>query len=327
MITPPFLLSEPIGALWLCAKVTLVLSVAWATARMLRGASAAARHLIWALGLAGAFALVVLTPVVPRIRFAVVTGKGAVTIRAMPTVTGAHPVAASPGVSPAGLRAPLGWLSTVWLAGAAVLALRLAVAWLRLGRLERGGRAPPADWRSPAPARTRILLSDRIGVPVTWGSLRPVILLPASSVAWPVGRVRAVVAHESAHVRRFDHLVQSLGRVACVIFWFHPLAWLALRRLRALSERAADDGAVLTGIPSREYAAHLVAIARTAWGYPVATGALGLTRRTDFEQRILAILGDVRPRLGPGRTARIGFALVALGAVFALASVRIHLGG
>src|SRR5207247_4797687 len=89
--------------------------------------------------------------------------------------------------------------------------------------------------------RYRLLSSPLIEMPFACGVVEPTIVLPASAEQWTDSRRRAVLFHELAHVKRRDLVGHTLGRVACALYWFHPLVWTAAPRRRAESERACED--------------------------------------------------------------------------------------
>lgn len=103
-------------------------------------------------------------------------------------------------------------------------------------------------------------------MPVTWGILRPVILVPKSAEAWDADRLRAALLHEGAHVRRLDYTWHFLGEFAAAFHWPNPLVWLARRRVRAAQERACDDVVLREGVRATDYADQLLAIARSMSG-------------------------------------------------------------
>src|SRR5262249_54936071 len=101
----------------------------------------------------------------------------------------------------------------------------------------------------------RLLQSEQATtMPVTWGILRPAILLPASAAEWPSERKVSVLSHEIAHGARMDWCFQMLAEIVRVIFWFHPFAWIAAARLRRESEQACDDFVLGSGIEAAGYA-------------------------------------------------------------------------
>lgn len=137
----------------------------------------------------------------------------------------------------------------------------------------------------------RLLRSPRISMPVVWGLFQPVLLLPLSSKEWSRERLRVVLLHELAHVRRYDGITLLITRAAVAIFWFHPLMWSLERLGRAECERACDDLVLASGTRPSDYAEHLLSIARALpHADPFRSVTLAMTRRSQLEGRLLSIL-------------------------------------
>ena len=131
---------------------------------------------------------------------------------------------------------------------------------------------------------------DAVAGPITWGLLRPVIVLPAAAGAWTEAQRAAALAHEQAHVARRDWAVHLGAWVVSALFWFHPLVWLARRALVREAEHAADDAALAQGTRPSAYAELLLALA----GTPGPRAALGAAPSL-LGQRVHAVL-DGRSR-------------------------------
>lgn len=145
-------------------------------------------------------------------------------------------------------------------------------------------------------------------IPMTWGWLRPVVLVPSEADQWPAERRRIVLCHELAHVRRWDCFTQMIAHVVCALYWFNPLVWLAARKMRIERERACDDSVLNRGCKASEYASHLVELARRYQrGWPVA--AIAMARSPQLQDRIAAIVDGSRTR---GLRLRSALALLAL---------------
>ena len=84
-------------------------------------------------------------------------------------------------------------------------------------------------WKRPVSIRQ----SGSVTVPMVWGLFRPVILLPADADEWEPDQQRAVLLHELAHIQRQDWLMQTMAQITCAMYWFNPLVWFAMRRMRA----------------------------------------------------------------------------------------------
>jgi len=310
--------------------VTLLLLAATALNALGRGASAATRHLVWHLALAGSIAIALAAPFVPAIPLRLAFLPPAIS---NPAVGGAsssiggtttsEPASAgrfdaAPGERPA-IRAESGatawrpWpLARIWVFGALLFGIMFALGHLALARLARDAEevtdlswqealceeARRCGWRSPI----RLLRSARVGSPITWRARRLVVVLPEGAESWPAARRAVVLAHELAHATRGDHGANLLASLACALFWFHPLAWYGARRLRAESERACDDIVLARGTPSDEYASLLLDVARSSRALRLAGAAsIGMARPSQLEGRLIAVLDKRRARGAPSK--------------------------
>jgi beta-lactamase regulating signal transducer with metallopeptidase domain/tetratricopeptide (TPR) repeat protein len=170
----------------------------------------------------------------------------------------------------------------------------------------------------------RLLRSSRISVPVLWGVRKPVLLLPPDVVTWPSERLRVVLLHELAHLKRFDGISLILTRIAVSLFWFHPLAWSLERAGRSECERACDDLVLANGTKPSEYADHLLAIARSMPTFdPFRSVTLAMSRKSQLEGRLLSILQPhVVRRVFSGRGVAIACAL-AVAVIIPVSALRL----
>lgn len=148
----------------------------------------------------------------------------------------------------------------------------------------------------------RCCVSAHTVVPVTWGVLRPVLLLPLEAMRWDESRRRAVLLHELAHVRAADVLFHIAARLTCALFWFHPGAWWVARGLRAECELACDNRVLAGGVRASDYA-ELLAVTSDSLHHtePVRPLALAHARRGGLRKRLAAITEPQRDLRGPTR--------------------------
>jgi hypothetical protein len=190
-------------------------------------------------------------------------------------------------------------LVTVWLTGVAVLTLRLFSGWIWVQRMKSHDAQPVHDGLEAMGRRlmrrlhifraVRFLQSKRVDVPTVIGWLRPVVLLPVSTLAGLTPRqVEAILAHELAHIRRHDYLVNLLQTVVETLLFYHPAVWWLSHRIRVERENCCDDLAVsLCGDPV-EYAAALAELE----GLRASNGELALAASGgSLLQRIKRVLG------------------------------------
>lgn len=228
-----------------------------------------------------------------------------------PMVEETPPAAASPTIAPVA-QSPLSNLLSVLsepatLAGilygvpAALLLLVMLVAVGRLFALRARALVlvEPSWLTALAQAQRRmnfkhgtaLLLSDEIRSPVSWGVLRPVILLNAETMAQN-NDAEAIIAHELAHVARLDWASLLLARVATALFWFNPLAWMVARQAHQLREEAADDAVLRSNVNNLDYAALLVGAARhESHGFLLAANGVAPSRGS-LQQRITRVLDE-----------------------------------
>ena len=167
-------------------------------------------------------------------------------------------------------------LRVVWAAGTAILLLRLATEAIKLALLTHQlRRSLDEPWHQTANdvahalrlARPITLMEGKNGVaPMTWGLWQP-RSFSARHICIMVRRTQACGDRSRlAHVSRGDWIVQVASEVVCAVDRFHPLFWLAKKRLGQESEHACDDVVLGLGVDRDDYATHLLEIARAARG-------------------------------------------------------------
>ena len=144
---------------------------------------------------------------------------------------------------------------------------------------------------------TALLTSNELASPISWGLLRPVILLNSRAVE-ASEEAEAIIAHELAHVARLDWIKLLLARVATALFWFNPLVWLLAREAHQLREETADDTVLAANIADTDYAQLLVGVARHECP-GLLLGAHGVApSKSSLARRIARVL-DVKSARAP----------------------------
>lgn len=195
-------------------------------------------------------------------------------------------------------KAAFPWFVSLWLAGVSFLSLRLTFDWLTLRKLKRGAAKPLTEWQ-PAAKRLAgrlgidkpvlLLESSLVKVPVAVGWLKPLVLLPAGMVFGLTSQqLEAIIAHELAHIRRHDYLVNIFQIVAEILLFYHPaVLWLS-KQIRIEREYACDDLAIAAcGGDRLVYARALTKVERIRKAAPVlATAASGGSLETRVKRLV-----------------------------------------
>ncbi len=168
-------------------------------------------------------------------------------------------------------RTPTVMIACAWLAGIALMSIRLFRQWVGVRRLRIIGVSEPSrKWtemfdalKSKIGVRSRVsmLVSDIVDAPMVVGWLRPLVLVPATAfTSLTPDQLQTVLAHELQHIARRDHLVNMLQAFIEVLLFFHPVTWWLSRQIRVERENCCDDSALLvTGSP-RTFAEALLAL-------------------------------------------------------------------
>lgn len=204
------------------------------------------------------------------------------------------------GAVPAGLGTA--GLETAILVGWTMVSLML-LASVRLAgwTLRRNERSWRAEWADGH----RVLVSERFG-PGVIGASRPRAVIPRWLLEADDPVRRMVVLHEAEHARAGDVRLLMVGMAAVLLVpWCVPV-WWQLRRLRSAIEMDCDQRVVARGVPTRDYARALVAVAGGRGGGGILPVPALAPARGELERRI-RMLG-ARPR---GRSGRAGLALLA----------------
>lgn len=221
----------------------------------------------------------------------------------------------------------------IWGMGAVFASTILLGAAIRLRRVAaQGVEVDDPRWRRALEAAShdagvarpvRLLVTPDAALLATWGWLRPRILIPAGALEWSDERIQTVLAHEIAHVRRGDWMLQSFAEGLRALLWWNPAAWIACRALRDDSELACDDAVLRSGVGATAYAEHLLKIAhgarRPTWSAAVV---MPMARRSTLERRIVAMLNPDLDRRAPTRLALMGTAAALLLLLLPVAVLR-----
>lgn len=306
------------------AKVTVITALGLLAVWLARGNRAALRHALLAATLGTALLLPIAVLLMPPVHIAVpieakqdVLPAPVIAVDANPSRDGARMAAVAP-------RAPKisfdDLLLAAWAAGLALVLLPATVGLWQIRSLRRSALpwrrgqslveplARSAGIRRPV----EVLLHEALPGPMACGVMRPAILMPRDAEFWNADDLNRAMIHELEHVRRGDSIWLCMARLACALYWFHPLVWIVWRKLELEAERACDD-AVLRHSEATAYADQLVDLARRL-SNAKRLPALAMANRLDLAARVNAVLDSRRKRGRAGASAVI----LVCGVVFLL---------
>jgi beta-lactamase regulating signal transducer with metallopeptidase domain len=335
-------------------KSSCVLCSAALAHQFSRRTSAASRHLIWTFAVTGLLLLPILSAVLPSWDVAIPrissnAGVGALTdepvggtealhsapaagTRAGSPITTADETTPSAAIGSSMPPSLVFILPVVYFAGVLLFLTRLVYERWMVERLaQRAVEVNDPEWTrllSECAARMGIRRPVRMrrslerGMPMAFGTRRPCILIPCVADTWSDDRRRAVLLHELAHIARHDCATQLMAAVACAIYWIHPGAWWAARRLRTERELACDDRVLSAGTNGREYAAHLLELAYTLGGYRLPALVVSMARPRQVEGRMIAVLDAARNRAVPAWRGQLAGAVIAASMLVPIAAAQ-----
>jgi beta-lactamase regulating signal transducer with metallopeptidase domain len=331
-------------------KGSVICASAWGLAWIMRRSSACVRNRVWVFTLASLLVLPLLSFVTPVWQLPLLPsihqwgGAAGGHLETAPIGTpgllnGAASAAQLPGV--AGGEATEAAFGAHWshwvllcLAAGSLVVLLWTLAWhLRVRRIIRQAEPLGGGWsellqtlsRSFRLHRSvRLLKTPAVKTGITVGTLRPAIILPEHAEDWNEARRRFVIAHELAHIERHDALIEDLATVVTILYWFNPLVWMVLGRLRIERERDCDNAVLRTGAKPSDYAMQLMEIAKDVRGdTAMVWQPARISQDSNLKDRLLHILNPDTRRGSAGRRATLGAALLLMVLILPLSSLGV----
>ncbi|MFB0564965.1 MAG: M56 family metallopeptidase [Candidatus Aminicenantaceae bacterium] len=192
-------------------------------------------------------------------------------------------------------------LITIWTAGLIFLLIRIFSGLYGAHRLTRQGkRISGSLWHlllqrflNTISIKRKVSLFShaQVKAPLTWGVIKPVVIMPAEAGNWTKNQCSSALFHELSHIKRYDFLIKILARFICSLYWFNPLSWLVFRSMKNEQEKACDELVLKAGVKPSTYAADLLSIKKAGqiqWNPPAAV--LGAVGKSQFNERVLTIL-------------------------------------
>ena len=214
------------------------------------------------------------------------------------------------------------WGILAWVAGAILCLAWYLISQLGVRSLVRQARPADDEWTRllgsvsnelDVRRSVRLLESDRLKAAITYGILDPVIVVPADCEEWPANRRRLVLSHELAHVKRWDALSEAFALFTTMLYWFNPLVWFAVRRMRIERETDCDNAVLQTGAKPSDYAELLMNIAADLSASPRPVWQLStISQSSNVKDRLMDILNSKVNRKSGSRRSAILTGILAL---------------
>ena len=307
-------------------KSFVIFAVAGLFAFCLRRKSAAVRGFVWSMAIVGCLIVPLFSFVLPKWELGILPVETPVSIaqsHLSPKPVSSIPITSTQPqpnavTGQSNLLTALhwtDWMVIAWVGVGLFLLIRLIVGIGAVWHISACGnnfsRAVEqcrSNWNQPANVR----LSNRITVPMVWGFLRPIILLPVEADQWQTERLRAVLLHELAHIKRWDWTMLMVTQIMCAVYWFNPLVWFVAHRVRIEAEQACDDQVLNAGYQPTDYAQHLLDIVRNVRVASFASrAAVAIARSSKIEGRLRTVLAENLNR-HPVKKSAIGIGLLVL---------------
>lgn len=285
--------------IWSC-QALLLLGLAWAGLKLDRSRSATTRYRIWLVALLVVAVLPLLSALSQRMRLPVALP---------PLPTEDFGIIAIPATVPQAVQPAFSWSSlfwptlfVLWVSGVLISLLRLGNSIRRLHLIQSSARAVSLKDLDcsysdllHSDAGVSILLSDGIQSPGLAGLFHPVILLPADIMSWTSREERtAILRHEFAHIKRWDHIVSRFQPALRSLLFFHPLLRYADQQLSLEREIACDDRVLSLGAEPKAYAEAILKAAERSLITDVVHQAASFNSRKTLERRIEMIVNTNR---------------------------------
>ncbi|MBX2875867.1 MAG: M48 family metalloprotease [Saprospiraceae bacterium] len=283
-------------SLWQGILVAGILVACWP---FLRKSTAANRYATFSVALLFLFGLVMSTF---AYLYGAATGSGSMSILTdtafFAATEGQRGVIVGQDAS-SGIFFPL--LVTIWVAGISIMSIKLILEWVYLERLKIHSTPLDSTWQTKLdqlaeqlglPKGIQLLQSKWVNSPVTIGMFRPIVLMPIGLVnGLHADQVACILAHELAHIRRHDFLVNILQSIVETLLFFNPMVWWLSRLIREERELCCDDIAAGVTGDKKQLAYTLAKLEE--WRMEVPSLALGFNSKPNKAiERIRRLIGQ-----------------------------------